>query len=187
MEEELEPLIPELVRRYRPQLAGLLTAVIVVSSAWAYGEWRVVSLKAELDHQRIRVGQLEEAIANNSVDNGAAALSDSGLVLDQVIAAQKESSVAKKSSPKAGISVIQSEAKAATTEEGPQASTLGKININTASITQLDSLPGIGPVYAQRIIDYRDQVGGFKSIEQIVNVKGIGPKTVEKIRDRITI
>lgn len=63
----------------------------------------------------------------------------------------------------------------------------GKININTASATQLDSLPGIGQTYAQRIIDYRNSNGGFKSIEEIKNVKGIGDKTFEKFKEQITI
>jgi len=63
----------------------------------------------------------------------------------------------------------------------------GKININTATAAQLDSLPGIGPVYAGRIVEYRDSHGGFKSINEIENVKGIGPETFEKFRDKITI
>jgi len=63
----------------------------------------------------------------------------------------------------------------------------GKININTASVTELDSLSGIGPTYAQRIIDYRNSNGGFKSIDEIKNVKGIGDKTFDKFKDRITI
>lgn len=63
----------------------------------------------------------------------------------------------------------------------------GKINLNMASVTELDSLPGIGPSYAQRIIEYRDANGGFKSIEEVQNVKGIGPKTFEKMQDLITI
>ncbi|TSC95989.1 MAG: competence protein ComEA [Candidatus Berkelbacteria bacterium Licking1014_2] len=62
-----------------------------------------------------------------------------------------------------------------------------QINLNTASLSQLDSLPGIGPVYAQRIIDYRQANGGFKSIDEIKNVKGIGDKTFEKLKDKITI
>ena len=65
--------------------------------------------------------------------------------------------------------------------------TSGIININSASLSQLDSLSGIGPTYAQRIIDYRTQNGGFKSIEEIKNVKGIGDKTFEKFKDQITI
>lgn len=63
----------------------------------------------------------------------------------------------------------------------------GLVNINTASASQLDTLPGIGSTYAKRIIDYREANGGFKSIEEIQNVKGIGPKTFEKLKDLITI
>jgi competence protein ComEA len=61
-----------------------------------------------------------------------------------------------------------------------------KINLNTASLEQLDSLPGIGPVYAQRIIDYR-QKKSFSSIEEIMEIQGIGEKTFEKFKDLITI
>ncbi|MCX6812356.1 MAG: helix-hairpin-helix domain-containing protein [Candidatus Berkelbacteria bacterium] len=63
----------------------------------------------------------------------------------------------------------------------------GKININTATASQLDALPGIGPTYAARIVDYRNQHGAFKSISEIQNVKGIGPKTYDKFKDQITI
>lgn len=63
----------------------------------------------------------------------------------------------------------------------------GVVNINTASAGELDTLPGIGPAYAQRIIDYREANGGFKSIEEIQNVKGIGPKTFDKMKDQIAI
>ncbi|OQA52552.1 MAG: ComE operon protein 1 [candidate division WS2 bacterium ADurb.Bin280] len=61
------------------------------------------------------------------------------------------------------------------------------VNINSASADQLDTLEGIGSAYAQRIIEYREASGGFKSIEEIMNVKGIGEKTFEKIKNRITI
>lgn len=63
----------------------------------------------------------------------------------------------------------------------------GMVNINSASASELDSLPGIGPAYAQRIIEYRSANGGFKSIEEIKNIKGIGDKTFEKFKDQITI
>ena len=66
------------------------------------------------------------------------------------------------------------------------AETQGKININTASLTELDSLPGIGPVYAQRIIDYRTKKT-FNSIEEIKEIQGIGEKTFEKFKDLIMI
>jgi len=62
-----------------------------------------------------------------------------------------------------------------------------KININTASAEELQTLYGIGPVKAQAIIDYRNEKGFFHTIEELVNVSGIGPKTLEKIRDEITV
>lgn len=61
-----------------------------------------------------------------------------------------------------------------------------QININTATLEQLDSLPGIGPVYAQRIIDYR-QKKSFSSLEEIMEIQGIGEKTFAKFKDLITI
>jgi len=63
----------------------------------------------------------------------------------------------------------------------------GLININTATVEQLDSLPSIGPAIAQRIIDYRENVGGFKAVEQITEVSGIGDATLAKIKDLITV
>ena len=61
------------------------------------------------------------------------------------------------------------------------------VNINTASAQELDSLPGIGPTIAQRIIDYRNENGPFQKIEDILNVSGIGPSTYDEIKDLITV
>jgi len=63
----------------------------------------------------------------------------------------------------------------------------GLVNINTASLEELDSLPGIGPTIAQRILDYRDENGPFETIEDIMNVSGVGPSTFDQIKDLITI
>ena len=60
-------------------------------------------------------------------------------------------------------------------------------DINTATVSELDSLPGIGPSLAQRIIDYRTQNGAFSTIEEIMEVSGIGPATFENIKDLITV
>lgn len=62
-----------------------------------------------------------------------------------------------------------------------------RININTATLAELVSLPGIGEVIAQKIIDYRAEIGGFKNIEQIQGVKGIGEKKFGSIKDLITV
>ena len=61
------------------------------------------------------------------------------------------------------------------------------VNINTASLEELDTLPGIGPTTAQKIIDYREANGAFARIEDIVNVSGIGSATFEDIKDLITV
>ena len=62
-----------------------------------------------------------------------------------------------------------------------------RININTASQAELESLPGIGPVKAKAIIEYRIKYRGFVALEEIMEVRGIGPVTYEKIKDRIKI
>lgn len=61
------------------------------------------------------------------------------------------------------------------------------VNLNTATLEQLDALPGIGPVRAQAILDYRAEHGPFTRIEQIINVPGIGPVTFEGLKDLITV
>lgn len=63
----------------------------------------------------------------------------------------------------------------------------GKININIATIEQLSTLYGIGEVKAKAIIEYREKNGGFKSIEELGNVDGIGTKTIDKLRDKVDI
>jgi len=62
-----------------------------------------------------------------------------------------------------------------------------KVNINKASVEELVTLKRVGPKYAQKIVDYRTQNGAFKTAEDITKVPGIGPKTWEANKDRITI
>lgn len=61
------------------------------------------------------------------------------------------------------------------------------LDINKASAVEFELLPDIGPALAKRIVDYRDQHGAFKSIEALREVKGIGPKTLSKIRSYLTV
>ena len=62
-----------------------------------------------------------------------------------------------------------------------------KININTASAEELENLKQIGPNYAARIIEYREKNGPFEKPEDIINVKGIGPKTFELNKEQIIV
>lgn len=61
------------------------------------------------------------------------------------------------------------------------------VNINTATQAELEALPGIGPKIAERIIAYRERRGGFRSIDELLNVKGIGPKKFERIKPFIKL
>jgi competence protein ComEA len=69
---------------------------------------------------------------------------------------------------------------------GGKTATAALVNINTADAAQLDTLPGIGPALAQRIIQYRETNGPFQSIEDIKNVSGIGDKKYEALKDLIS-
>lgn len=102
--------------------------------------------------------------------------------------------------PESRVSTVQQQEAAPPTSEAPQSGyssdepsapsepeLSGIININTATSRELQKLSGIGEVKAQAIIDYRSEHGGFASVDELINVKGIGEKTLEKIRSSITV
>lgn len=68
--------------------------------------------------------------------------------------------------------------------EGP-AATAGPVHLNTATVDQLDELPGVGPVTAQKIVDYREQHGAFSSVDDLDAIPGIGPARLEQLRDLV--
>ena len=74
---------------------------------------------------------------------------------------------------------------AAADSSGPAASS--KVNINTADLTMLQTITGVGPATAQKIIDYRTQNGRFNAVEDLKNVSGIGDKTFEKMKDQVLV
>lgn len=69
----------------------------------------------------------------------------------------------------------------------PQAAAASLLDLNAAAQQQLEELPGIGPSKAKAIIAYREQHGAFKSVEDLLNVKGIGPIMLEKLAAHVTV
>lgn len=63
----------------------------------------------------------------------------------------------------------------------------GTVNINRANSAQLQSLNGIGPAKAQEILKYRKEHGNFNTVDELVNVKGIGPKTMIKLKPHLSV
>ena len=69
----------------------------------------------------------------------------------------------------------------------PACTATAPLDLNSATAEQLDTLPGIGPALAARIVAYRDERGPFMQVEQLNSVKGIGGRTLEKIRPCLTV
>jgi competence protein ComEA len=88
-----------------------------------------------------------------------------------------------------GVQVVVPRRAAAATAQGgaaPAGSTAaptGPVHLSTATLEQLDALPGIGPVTAQKILDYRQENGGFASVDELDAVPGIGPARMEQLRE----
>jgi competence protein ComEA len=166
-----------LIDRYRLWIGSVLLIAVIFSGGYLVwrensrddgnaqvSEEKIVSLEKKIQSSELKIQQLEQKIADiskNQIAEQAQTASDAGQV--------------------AGTST------SASATETISQQVAGKVNINTATATQLDTLPGIGPAYASRIIEYRNANGGFKDISEIKNIKGIGEKTFEKLKDLITI
>jgi competence protein ComEA len=84
----------------------------------------------------------------------------------------------------AGITAVAEQGSRSTTTA---ASSGAPINLNSATVTQLEALPGIGKATAERIVEYRQKNGGFKKIEELMNVRGIGEKSFLTLKPLITV
>ena len=70
---------------------------------------------------------------------------------------------------------------------GPAGRTAGgRVSLGSATAAELDELPGVGPVTAQKIVDYRSQHGGFRSVDDLDAIPGIGPARIEQLRDLVS-
>jgi comEA protein len=108
------------------------------------------------------------------------------------VSAQKVDTIQKEASPGSGSKINGSKLEDTSNQGTGSDSDQGKasqqkVDINHADLKTLEALPGIGPYLARQIIEYREQVGLFATIDDIMKVSGIGPKTLEKLRDKIII
>ena len=75
----------------------------------------------------------------------------------------------------------------AQSDKPPASTQSATVNLNTATLAQLEGLPGIGRATAERILEYRQKSGGFKKIEELMNVKGIGEKSFLKLKPLVVV
>jgi len=88
-----------------------------------------------------------------------------------------------------GVGIAAQAEQRASTQAAPasKASGSGPLNLNTATVAQLEALPGIGKSVAERILEYREKSGGFKKVEDLMNVRGIGEKSFLKLKPLIMV
>lgn len=151
-----------LIDKYRLQIGIGLVIVILTATGILISQNRKTS-------QQVKTSEKSTTMTTSSS-------------LPAISSAANSPSTAKKTTKETGA--VAGAATQAPTSRVPIA---GKINLNTASLAELDTLSGIGKVKAQAIIDYREANGPFQTVDQLVKVKGIGPKTLEKLRDKITV
>jgi len=188
----------EFVERYKYWIGATLLVLILMGAVFLF--WREDTWRPDLEKRlsevesEIKLLKLHDSTLasgnGNSVDpadildssQGDGELETSGAVAG---AATSTSSEAISSESSITIGSVSSSQTKSTKTAAPAVKY--PININTADVTLLDELSGIGPSKAQAIIDYRVAHGGFKSISEITNVKGIGDATYNKIKGYICV
>ena len=85
----------------------------------------------------------------------------------------------------AGADAADAPADSAAGARGPQAT--ARVSLNRASAGELETLPGIGPVLARRIVEHRTRAGGFRSVDELRAVRGVGPRLLARLRGRVDL
>ena len=152
---------------------GVLIVAVFIRNAFPDVKQAVV-----LENAVVSSENSSAAIADSSTES----VSTSSSVPDRVVPVEPAESAETPES-----SAVSLPEKSESTEKTSMPQAADKININTAPASELVKLNGIGESKAAAIIKYRSEHGGFKSIDEIVNVSGIGAKTLENIRGFITI
>ena len=175
-EEAVKKKFEEFVERNKFRIGGILLLLIFIGSGYLL--YRENYSKVSYDD---KISKLENEIAElKKIRISESAPSEEKT---EIATSPVETSVSEPETK----SAVDSGKVAGTSTKTTESAVIGMVNINTANESALDSLPGIGPTYAQRIIEYRVANGGFKTVEEIKNVKGIGDKTFEKFKDKITV
>lgn len=142
-----------------PEGSRVFEAIAAAGGATEEAELKYINLAAVCeDGQKIYVPTKAEMEAQNAGGGGGTAIPGSSVMSEQSL----------------------------TGTQG-NVSSGGTVNINNATNEELQSLTGIGPSMASRIVEYRQQNGGFKTVEDLKNVSGIGDRTFEKLKDKVCV
>ena len=162
------------IEKHKVWIGALLITAVTAESAYLL--WRKNYLEPSIVK---RISAMEERLDSfQNSDPGPGIIKP--LDIDKVLSESKSSDQKKEESKTAVAQPDKVTDKVSNTKNG-------KVNINNASIAELDTLPRVGISTANKIIEYRQKSGGFKTIEEIKNVKGIGDATFNQMKDRIAI
>ncbi|MDO5329690.1 MAG: ComEA family DNA-binding protein [Coriobacteriia bacterium] len=195
MENKL-PWLEEATKKYNidnKKLIGigiviLIIGVIIFSLITTFSSG--TTTKVEHNDEPKEASQIQVHVAGAVAKPGVYKLAQGSRIMDAINAAGGFTSEANQTSLNLAKTVEDGEQILieTNTAQTPQTSNdNGKVNINTADLSQLQTLSGVGPATAQKIIDYRSANGKFKSIEDLKKVSGIGDKTYEKFKDKICV
>ncbi|PIS08044.1 hypothetical protein COT78_00320 [Candidatus Berkelbacteria bacterium CG10_big_fil_rev_8_21_14_0_10_43_13] len=191
------------VERYRYLIGSILLVLILAGAMfllWREDKWkpqlnsRLDKIQAEIESMSTTTGRSSSADSADSQSVDPSEIIDSSGEGDAgAVAGASTKSISTESISSEGqikssnVSASVGSSSSSSTSSTAKSAVVYPININTANVTLLDELSGIGPSKAQAIIDYRESHGGFKSISEINNVKGIGDATYDKIKGYICV